>query len=736
MTIQEIHHQFADKAKDGSCPFVACEHGVRFHLGADVAATLLVSPEGWVAGIGAVEVAGVALRNGGQPIRPWIRSLSGYDYAQFRLDTIEIGDDGASVIVRMAARGVPRLEMPYGDQYSVNLFQVSLADKPVEDRLELMLSPSALTLDGVAYRGLAYRWAFTSDTQKIHRLGTLATWEIGGQATGNTILSQGQVTPAAHRFEPDSHFTSACLQSLQRFGDPTAMSFQLGPRWGVHQCFDFLAHDKGTLLGCWTEKHDTRSFVQRNPGEDIVFVLDMQHWKAAASVSTAAKHILFAPADVDGMPEHVARNRWKAAYDHCTENIRSLFNIRKSRPAAERTIPYGQRLREDGVFEMRVGNRWMPSRDWLAGLAEHHLPRLAEQGIKRVITEPIVESDPTERGLICKLGESGLHTDLNVGSVCCVHRYLPAEFFGGMKAWRQFCETAHALGMEVGHWIGPHLAHHAPILQEHPDWAVKGFNTLQSSGGYPNFELAVLNWNTPVRKWILDDLKRMRDEGGLDYVWFDSFANLGMIPVDYAQEMETNTFAMMEFIADLQDIGVPTITVEGMSPVAASAAHIMDHGPDHDGGVQWIAGQNSWSWYEENEDMLYGQQPRTWAHGNRDEENLHHRLFRCLANDCVPEIKELTPSTGPVKPRTRAAFSIFEKVRLDMVQRELLPDGRGVLWHNGNRRVLFAFSAFDQPVPVIATVECLTQNESTQSPPTGNGLLSAAAWSVYHWEEN
>ncbi len=736
MTLNEIHRQLADSGEAGPKRTVGCENGVRFHLGTDVTATLLVSPEGLVAGIGAVEVAGVALRNGGQPIRPWIRSLGGYDYAQFRLDRIEVGNDGASVIVRMAARGVPRLEMPYGDQYNGNLFQVSLADKPVEDRLDLILSPSALTLDGVAYRGLAYRWAFTSDTQKIHRLGTLATWEIDGCATGNTILSLGQVTPAVHRFGPDTHFTSACLQSLQRFGDPTAMSFQLGPRWGVHQCFDFLAHERGTLLGCWNEKHDTRSFVQRNPGEEVMFVLDMEHWKAVSSVATAAKHILFAPADVGGMPEQVARNRWKAAYDHCTGNICSLFNIRKSRPAAERTIPYGQRLRGDGVFEMRVGQDWVSSQEWLATLARECLPRLAEQGITRVITEPIVESDPTERGLVNKLGSLGLHGDLNVGSVCCVHRYRPAAFFGGMRAWRHFCDAAHALGLEVGHWIGPHLAHHAPILQEHPDWAVKGFNTLQSSGGYPNFELSVLNWNTPVRQWIFDDLRRMREAGCLDYVWFDSFANLGMVPIDYAREMETNTFAMLEFIADLQEIGISTIAIEGMSPVGVSAAHIMDFAPEHDGGVQWIAGQNAWNWYEGNEDMLCGQQPRTWAHRDRDEDNLRHRLFRCLANDCVPEIKELTPSAGPVNPRTRAALSVYEQVRPDMVRREVLPERRGVLWRNGTRHVLFAFSAFAHPVHGSGAVECLRQDDHQPGAcNNANGVLSTAAWSVYRWEE-
>jgi hypothetical protein len=699
---------------------------VQFENGTVV--SLRLTPDGDVIGLGNVGVAGIPLRNGSPLLYPWIRSLAGMDYTRFPLRKVEERADG-SVAIHTTAVGIPRFESPYGDQYNDHLFMVSEKSAPVEDRLTWILAPAGVTLDGVRYEGFSYRWEFESATQKIHRIVAHTTWELGGKATGNTILSQGQVTPAVYTAETATHFTSACLQSLQRFGDPTAMSFQFSPRWAVHQCFDFLAHERGTLLGYWEGKHDTRSFVQKNPNEDVFFVIDAEHWKASKSVSTTAKSVVFAPAGAEGMPEHAARNRWKAAYDHCNGIVRDLFHIRKSIPAPERVLPYGQRLLPGDKLEMRVNDTWVPSQEWLKAMADELLPAVARQGIKRVIPESLVESDPTERGFISKLGGPGLHGDLNVGSVCCVHRYRPAGLFGGMPAWRYFCEKAHSLGLEVGHWIGPHLAHHAPILQDHPDWAIKGFNTLDAAGGYPNYELTSLNWNTPVRQWIFDDLRRMREEGGLDYVWFDSLSNLGLLPIDFSKEMETNTFAIMEFIADLQGIGIANIAVEGMSPVAMSGAYLMDHGPGHDGGVAWIAGQNSWLWYDQNEDMLCDQQPRTYAHKERSEENVKQRYFRCLANHTAPELPRFMPVSGELNPWVKEMAANFEAVKADMGKRELLPDKRGVLWRRNGTTTLFAYAEFAHALPAGAKVSRIEAGKPVTV--ACNGCLQAKAWSVY-----
>lgn len=698
---------------------VSFDNGVKLEL--------KINKAGDLVGLGSVKAGRVPLRNGDVPFYPWIRSVSGMEYVRFRVGEVKSLDDGG-VSVATTAIGIPRHEEAYGDEYNDHQFRVTQANAGVEDSLVWILRAESLELEGLVYQGFSYAWRFESKTEKTHRLVAVGTWEIGGHATGNTILSQGQVTPAVYTAEPDTHFTSACLKALKDFGKPQGMSFQWNHRWSPHQCFDFLASDAGSLLGYWPGKADVRSFIQKNPAEDVFFVVDATHGTAASTVDVPRKCILFAPAGRKGLADYERRNRWKDAYDYCSDLARSHFGIRRSRPLPERTLAYGQRLEKDGRFMMQVGERWVPSQEWLIAMADDYLPKLAAQGVKRVIPEPISESDPSQRGLECKL-HHGIHGDLNVGSCCCTHRFRPAEFWGGMKAWRYFADKAHALGMEAGIWLAPHMAHHAPIFQEHPDWVLRGFNTLTYAGGYPNFELASLNMNTGVRQWILDDLKRWKEEGGLDYVWIDSLGNLGFLPLDYTRGMEPNAFAIAEFIADLQKIGIGNIALEGMGPFGVSAAGIMDVDPKTTGGVQGIAGQNCWEWYEGNEDMLCDQQPRAWIHRDRTEDNVRQRLFRCLANRCVPEMARYVQVGGSGVAWFKTAIDTYLNVESDLVKRRLLPDQQGVLWTNGTTQVLFAFKDFAFRLPGSGRVELV--EAASRTPVASGSKLGAKAGSVY-----
>ncbi len=696
-------------------------------LGNGTNVQLLYSDESHFLGLGAVVVKGVPLRSGQVPLRPFIKSVGGVQYTRFALERIE-SLTGGGVALHTRAIGEALRESAYGDEYDALQWNVSVTGGVVSDQLTWLLRPEQIQIGDLAYVGFSYAWRFASPTEKIFRMVVQATWEIGGRATGNTILSQGQVTPPVYTAATETHFTSACLKGLNRFGDPQGMSFQLAPRWSPHQCFDFIAAAAGSLVGCWLERADVRSFVQKNPGEEVIFVIDAMQWAATKELETPRKHVLFAASERGPLPEHEQRNRWKDAYDFCTEAVRALFHIQRSRPLPEVSISYDQRLESDGTFRLRVGDRWVASREWLSAIADDLLPRLAARGSKRVITEPICETDPTERGRVCKLN-IGLHGDLNVGSVCCVHRYRPAEFFGGLKAWRDFYEAAHRLGLEVGHWVGPHLAYHAPILQQHPDWAMRGANTLPVSGGYPNFVLASLNWNTPVRQWILEDLKRWKEAGGLDYIWFDSIGNLGLFPVDYARAMQPNAVAVAEFIADLQSIGIANILLEGTGPLGIGAMHVFDPNQGAIRHAQEIVGQNTFDWYVGNEDMLGDQAPRVEVHPERSDAETRQIVFRCLANRCVPAFGRFSRDSGPAADWFKSSLDSYFVVEPDLVRRRLLPDRQGVLWTDGKANVLFAFRSFRFELDTLQRVERVAAGKVESV--SAQRVLTTEPWSVY-----
>lgn len=659
-------------------------------------------------GLGIVEVCGAVLRDGSIPLAPVIRSLDGVDYPNFELREI-IPLSGGGVDIITTAHGEARLESAFGDEYSVQQISVHQSAVPRHDELIWHLRPAALELEGVKYSGFSYAWTFRSDTERLYRIIVQSTWEIGGKATGNTILSQGQVTPPVYAAEKETHFTSACLKSLSRYGDPLGMSFQLCPRYGLHQCFDFLAHERGSLLGFWTEKADIRSFVQKNPGEEVVFVVDSHQFPATSAVTTPAKTILFAPADPEGMPEHVGRNRWKAAYDYCCGLTQKLFGLKPSRPLPRLNFRHHLHQAANGELLCRTPEGLVRPEQWLAHIADHQLEAAARAGFKQVWPDVLAENDPSERGHLSKLQAQGAHGDWLVGSVCCVHRYRPAKLFGGMEAWRYFYDKAHSLGLEVGHWLGNHLAYSAPIYQEHPDWMVYNASSMPASGGYPTFVVACIDWNTPIRKWILDDLKAWKAEGGLDFLWFDSWGNLGMQPTNFARDMATSTFALGEFVADAQhEIG--EVMVEGMSCLVPSGGGITDYDPKVYFGSQGFAGQNAWEWYEGNEDMLCGQTPQIHVNDCRDEESVRQRHFRCLANRCLGQLESFTD-----KPWFKIQLDAYFAVEKDLVCRELLPGKKGVLWHNGAKKTIFAFK----------DVEITVQS----------GNISAKAWTVQQWNE-
>jgi len=57
-------------------------------------------------------------------------------------------------------------------------------------------------------------------------------------------------------------FTSACLKTLDQYGSPLGYSFQLVPRGGLVQGFDFQYGNKGALLQYWPNYANIASLIE------------------------------------------------------------------------------------------------------------------------------------------------------------------------------------------------------------------------------------------------------------------------------------------------------------------------------------------------------------------------------------------------------------------------------------------------------------------------------------------
>ncbi len=428
-------------------------------LGSRVNIELATGVDGAFLGLGRITVEGTPLRSAMIPLRPDISTPDGIRYDTFRLEEIREEDDG--VVLVTTALGTQEVYGEYRDEYDNPLAWPRVPTGAIADRLEWRLRPETLTLDGVDYTGFSYAFRFVSAARAIHLLTVVATWELGGQAAGNTLLYQGQVNPPVHQCTPESAYTTACWRTLGRPGQPDNYSFQFSSRYSPLQCCDFHYGAPGNLFAYWPQVVDVHSLVQKNAGEDVVFVLDRCFMPLATEVNFPRKCVLRAPPPAEGMTEEAMHDRWLLALQHAQRVVREAYAV----PAPYLLPETGSNAfhcspDERGKLVMSVRGKPYPPEQILAAWAET-FPTLAECGIRRFFPEVAAESDVTENGYTYKLMD-GIDGGLVTSSVCNVWRYRPAAFWGGWPAWEDFYQAGKGHGLEIGHWVGDaSLAHRA-----------------------------------------------------------------------------------------------------------------------------------------------------------------------------------------------------------------------------------------------------------------------------------
>lgn len=643
-------------------------------------------------GFGEIRIGGVIVRSGAAPLAPVIATGHGVDYREFRLQ--EIREEDGGVVLDTIAMGAPHLYGEYRDEYDFPMAWPKLQPAQVQDRVEWILRPEGVTVEGVEYTGFSYTFRYQSEERSIHSITVQATWELGGSATGNTLLSQGQIYPPVHKCTPESRFSTECLRRLDMVDDPFGYSFQFGSRYSPTQCFDFQHGPLGSLYGYWPEFVAVKSLLQKNLGEEVAWVIDNYMFAESGEVTLPRKCLVFAPAPVEGWSDEAGRDRWQRCLDHAQGIVREAYGIPKTEVKPEVGTPYLADLDENGKLIMRVGNKVCQPQDILYVWGDM-LKELADQGVRRVFPEVTGVSDITEWGYRYKL-MTGIHGDLIISSVCQIWEYKAADFWGGWPAWEYFYEKGQEAGIEIGQWCGMHLSNNAPILQEHPEFIATHLNTRPHGGGY-GFNLSFgLNWNT-AWEWMLEQWAEWKRHG-LDYIFFDSFGNYGMLGCDFKRGGEPNAEGLGKFVGGLVELGVRIFSIEGIGPFGVGRFGLNDNKREDVVAPGSVAGQNDWSWWVGNEDMAIDCLPMLQPHPDRTAEELQAQFFRCIANRALP-------SVFPIPEWLRELWHTFNALRPEMITRRLLPGGQGVHWTGGPAELLFAYEAMDWPLPAGAKVE-------------------------------
>ena len=718
-------------------------HGRSLQLSKEVSVDLLLKGRGFL-GLGVVRVNGVPLRSSAVPLRPDFSTPDAVHFQDFELT--RIARRNGAVVIETTAIGRPEAYGEMMDEYSYNLAFPALRSSR-RDALDWLLTPRELNLDGRRYVGLSIGFRFSSRVSRIHKLTVLGTWEIGGRASGNTIYHQAYPCPPVYSATQANHFSTSCLKRLDLWSDWLGHSYQMLPRWGAIQPFDFQAARQGVLFGFWKDPHSVKSLIQKNPGEDVIFVLDEYDSPLAQTAEIPAKWILFSagPGAGNERAKNEVVDMWTRAYDHATGIIRGFFGIKPCEPLLAGTPAYtgrnsvareelaGGRKRdwlwraEKGRFYFLIEGEKIESHDFLYWLADRKLPKLHAQGVKRVTFEPVHESDFTELAF-AHHAETGWHGDLIVASICGSQRYRPAAFYDGWRGWRYLAREARQLGMDLGHWVGLHLTPRAPILREHPDYILQHVNTLGHGGGYSHLGICSINWCSGARKWFLDDMRRWHEEG-LRWLFFDSWPNLGLTPLNYGGRMEPMQWELGGVLRDLQRIGYDWFSFEGTSPFGVHQYGLWDPMRRYEKPVAGgVAGQNDFAWWIGHEYMGYNQILGPNINPRRNRGRLPEMSFRYAANRSLTLVQrhhyDLYPYTEGLD-RTYAALQPL------MRKRFLLPNDRGVRWEAGDgREALWSYRRFTQVVPEGTVARKLEKGKAVVVP-CPKRVLRTEPWTAY-----
>ncbi|MHB9133842.1 MAG: alpha-amylase family protein [Armatimonadota bacterium] len=674
-------------------------------------------------GIGEITVHGVELRDGDHPMVVRLDTPDGYLYTQYFLEKVN-RKKGGVVEVHFRALGYPWGRQEYMDEYEQNMYSLQLSHSPVEDTLILKLAPAKLELGERAWAGFSYAFEFKSHKRQAHRLLVHGSWELGGSIVGNTVLQQGQCNMPVYQGVKKTLFTSTCLKTLAGYGSPQGVSFQLAPRGGLLQGFDFQYGKKGALLQYWPGFNNIASLIESPAGSTLLQVVDEYRFPLANHAETAPQYVLFAPGK---LAEHEARDLWWDAYQHVYGGIRQQYGVRESVVRPELAKMYSVRI-DDNQLKMAIGGVEVHHTEVPYAIGDHLLPKLAKLGIRRFWPEVMTESDVTQFGMKRK-ADDGIHGDLHCSSVCATHRFLPAEFWGGLKGWKYMADKAHELGMEIGSWFAPHFSPNAPIFREHPEWRIIGPASTTYGGGYGFMTLNMVDWNTGIFDWVLADVKRWKEEAGLDYLWSDSYSNLGLLMGNYAAGMRDNFDALGRLYGEFTKLGLNALSFESVSPFGLMACGFADLRGDKFEQDKSVAGQNDFGWWVNHEDMgfnvsMYSVYPR-----NRSEEELRDIQFRMMANRGYVMMQNLITNNCEIPDWWVALNHAYEQALPHMKTRRLLPDNAGVRWLDGDRQILWTYRDQELPVDIDAHVEELVGEDAR----TINhlGVLAAKGCGVY-----
>ena len=626
-------------------------------------------------GLGAVRIGDTLVRSGRLPLSPFTQSYAGHELDHLELvDVIETESE-----IRIGARAVFRpLPVKLMRDHSFDPIHDSTdwdADAPSgEGRLDLVLRPATDEFNGVEFEGFSYHYEYESEAVPLFWILDRASWELDGDITGAAVYSQSSCSAPVCTFGAETAWST---EGIIHWQDDSAkanpvMTHNL-PRWASHQAFDFQFKGNATLLGVYERVDLIRSMLAREPGKAELKTFDKHIFDQTGSYATSPKRILL---NNQAKTLTGQQNLWTWVFDEVADRARAEFG-----------------LKEESLM-MRLGqNYWV---NWtLDSYYKDLIPAAKAIGIKYLFTDNVNRSDYTEYNGYPE----------NWSNMCGGHEYEPSPKVGGPEGLKRFVSDCAEMGVTPYSWTNNDQSVLCPNYIQHGDWFVRMEDArLKYGGAYTNGFGIWSAANPEARQYWVNCLKKTRQETGLKGYLFDSFYNLGFMPVNYDDcQPRTHWREMLLAFKELQDADVHFM-IESFGPF----------GEVQHGCPSSYSPDNLFACYKIGLGSGYTTIP-TGQEKARHEPWPADVYFRILAHMSRPDHPLFYDGVRIDKLFTeehKQALAAYHACQPHMARRYLQEDGQSVIWHDSKNERATIWSFADQDARLPGTVTDLATGQA------------------------
>ncbi len=492
-------------------------------------------------GLGEVKFEETPLRSPAIPWTFYTESEAGFRFSEFDLlDVLQTGDE-TTIVFESEGTWLPRIQE--ADAMGDARIKARRIRRP-KARFEWTFRLISERICENVFSGLAMNLKVSSPGHPIHWIIEDTTWEIGGVASGATLIQQDISTiDLEQNVEADSVFTT--IEKFHTDGWGGAYPMDMLPRAAGAAICDFQTKGDLAMVLFAENPSLTRARLEKFADEEVIHYTDRMFFPLGEEVKTPERKLL-----VHRHAAALKRHEWRNLWLDCFTEVRSRilrnfdFELELPRPRVSSHL-WDADLKKLG-------------RNWTEEL-KAALPGFYRLGYRDVFTHGVwdsITSDPDP---------------VEPGNICCPYQFRFAESFGGDEGMRRLTDAARAAGAEIFQWFSFHLSKHAKVWKDHPGWVLREANGDPWDGNYGSLWSG--RFMSEYGDWMRGQILETCRDAGLDGIFWDSYQNLGVTCVDWgAPDKAPQADAIWAFQAELQRRGVrqlcEIITIFGVSAVA------------------------------------------------------------------------------------------------------------------------------------------------------------------------